>query len=184
MLATASLSKADTFGTFDLNYSGASFGNAATATGQIVIDETLLPNPGTASGSFSTYLQSLNLTVFGAASGNGTFSLSDFGTFVWNTNGATLDLTQELVGQATPGSPWGTTGGGDFNLFASNPIAPEGVAPFTLQTNGGSGDQLALTNFTPANTPEPQTYALMLFGMLGAAGFALQRRYSQASKAA
>src|SRR3954449_5160946 len=98
MLATASISKADTFDTFNLTYSGASFGNAAAATGQIVIDETLLPNPGTASGSFATYLQSLNLTVFGASSGNGTFSLGDFGNFVWNTDSATLDFTQELVG--------------------------------------------------------------------------------------
>ena len=153
--AAASLAKADTFGTFTLNYSGASFGNAATATGQIVIDETLLPNPGSTGGSFANYLQNLNLTVSGATTGNGTYSLTDFSTFIWNTNGATLDFTQELVGQASSGSPWGTTSGpaGDFNLFASTASAPTGYSPFVLSTSSGSGDRLALSNFTPADTP-------------------------------
>ena len=34
-------------------------------------------------------------------------SLADFVAFAFDTNGGTLDLTQELVGQATSGGPWG-----------------------------------------------------------------------------
>jgi len=37
---------------FDLEWSGAAFGNSATATGMITIDDTVLQNPGFNDASF------------------------------------------------------------------------------------------------------------------------------------
>src|SRR5262245_42462379 len=157
--------KADVFQTFDVEWSGASLGNSATASALITFDLTTLPNPNSNPGVLSPvtkYISALSLTVSGAGPGNGTFGLSDFSpggsldTFRWSTNGATLDLTKELVGQPTLGSPWGTcfTGAcGDFNLFGSAP-APVGTDFFTFTTRI-SNEVMHLTSFAPAPVPGP-----------------------------
>ncbi len=152
---------------------------SAAASGQIVLDETLLPNPGNTSSL--SVIQSLTLTVSGASSGNGTFTLSDFGSFAWNTGGGTLNLSTNLVGQTVGASHWGPVGVGDFNFFnsISSPSAPNGVGPFTLGTNGGAGDILTLSSLTPAVVPEPSTWSLMLAGVLGVVWFQRRRRYSR-----
>ena len=151
---------------FDLAWSGASFGNSATATGSITIDDTQLPNPG-GSGAQAPFqsigVVDFTITVMGARNGNGTFTLANFRTVRWdsgNLETATLDLTTELVGQPTGAASWGTpsapgsfqTTGGDFNVFSSS-LAPTGVAPFQIATFGGVGDTLLLTNFTPVASP-------------------------------
>ena len=166
---------ADTFQTFNFNYSGAAFGNSAIATGQVNLDETLLPNPGSSFDN-SGFVQYFILTISGAASGNGTFTKNDFGTFYWDTGGATLDLTHNLIGQPTSGSTWGSRdgGGGDFNVFASASGAPYGSYYFTLATDSGAGDPLQLTSFVI--TPEPGTSALLLFAGSGLLGLGAWRR--------
>jgi hypothetical protein len=162
--------KADVFQTFDVEWSGAVLPpvagppNSATASALITFDLTNLPNPNSLSNIFlrpvTNYITALSLTVSGASAGNGTFGLSDFsssGLFFWNTNGATLDLTKQLVGQSTPGGPWGTCFDetcGDFNLIGSG-TAPVGAAAFTLATNGDliSGQFMVLTSFNPVPGP-------------------------------
>ena len=146
--------------TFDLAWSGASFGNNATATGRITIDDTVLPNPSRRLifGFEQFGVTSLTVTVSGAISGNGTFTLADFDDATWDSGdigNATLDLTRELVGQATDGGPWGTQNGsaGEFTLFSFDGLAPSASGPFEIATARGSGDRLLLTNFTPTNSP-------------------------------
>ncbi len=199
--------------TFELTYSGASRANTATATGYITFDDTGLPNPGEYPTKPSTppdlpprllavtlpdpgsglpdWLVDLSLTITGASAGNGTFGLGDFGGLIWDTGGATLDLTRELIGQTVGSSTWGASNGGDFNLFGPDfggvaaipaigladpvdAVAPNGTSAFVLSTNGGKGDAMQLISMKPTVIPEPSTYALL--AGLGAFAIAVWRR--------
>ena len=137
---------------FELVWSGAPFGNGASATGVITLDDAVVANPGSyfgplAGGGFSD----LSFTVTGSGAGDGNFTSADFGSITWNTGGATLDLTHELVGQPTPGAPWGTVPSsgeaGDFNLFNSHAGPPTGTFYFQFTTS--SGLTMALTSMAP-----------------------------------
>jgi hypothetical protein len=76
------------------------------------------------------------ITLSVASWGNGTFGLADFRRFVWDVNGATLDLTKGLVGQPTPGG-----GHGEFmNLTSLAPQAQTTALPEpAVMTLLGSG---------------------------------------------
>jgi hypothetical protein len=179
LLLLAATAYADVFQTYNLAWSGASFSNGATATGQITLDLTTLPNPGGPAYDMYNDISSLTITVTGASSGNGTWTkadlapISNLGTYTyWDTGGSALDLTKQLVGQPTLGNPWGTPDGisGDFNLFFTNG-GPLGTSYFTLTTDGGTQDSMLLTSFAPvSSTPEPGTMALFGSGILGLAG--------------
>ena len=163
--------------TFSVEWSGANFGNSAVATGTITLDDTLLPNPGD-TGDWPGPVTALQITVSGASSGNGTFGMADFDSWTWQTNGGTLDLGTELVGQPTAEDPWGTSSigdGGDFNFFntGASPSAPNGVEYFWLATNGGVGDSMELTSMAPIMAPIPEPAGL---GLLGLAMLAMRRR--------
>jgi len=176
VLALAVSANADVFQTYDLAWSGVSFGNNATATGQITLDLSTLPNPS--GGTYDMYndIVSMTLTISGATSGDGTWSRSDLapisnlGTYTyWDTGGATLNMLQQLVGQPTTGNPWGTPDGisGDFNFFFTNG-GPIGTFYFTMTTAGGNGDQVLLTSVEPV--PEPGTMVLAGSGLMLFAG--------------
>lgn len=84
---------------------------AATAVGSITLETTLLNNPGTNLLVLpSPAVLALSVTVSGASAGNGTFGIADFVRVDFDTSGATLDFTQNLVGQSTPGETWGPAG--------------------------------------------------------------------------
>jgi hypothetical protein len=171
--------------TFDVTWSGAAFGGAATATGYITVDSTLPAITPDYSGNDvflpSPDVTALSITITGASSGNGTFGLSDFSDITfWSP--APLDLTKQLIGQdlgngCTYGAlgPCGSGLSGDFNVFNTNPAAPEGFFFFTLETDGGSGDLLAVTSIAPAGVPEPAAWTVMLLG-LGMVGGAFRHR--------
>jgi hypothetical protein len=127
--------------TFILEYAG----TTASASGTIAIDDAYLVNPGSVTYVLpSDAFISLSLTLIDDPAA-GTYTLSDFSSIVLATNGATLDLSTELVGQLTNGDPWGTPSGngGDFNLFGST---LNGSYYFTLSTGT---DFLELISFRP-----------------------------------
>jgi len=158
--------------TFLIDWSGAQFGNDATATGSITFADGFLPNPGyiPGGGIMPVEVLALDITVSGASAGNGVFSLADFAFIYWDTAGATFDLSTEVVGQTTGQGAWGQTGlngaNGDFNIFgdlSDGVDAPYGTLWFELTTFNGMGDTMALTSFRPIPAPG----ALALLGMVG-----------------
>ena len=178
--------------------------SSAQAIGTITSESTLLSNPG----GIDVFLPdpavlALSVTVSGSAAGNGTFGIGDFTEVVFNTGGATLNLASELVGQMTPGGPWGTPDGntGDFNLFsgaakratsytavtglpAGANLPPSGVFYFTLGANGGQDEPMVLTGMgvnaapaaAPANLPLGRSAMLAIAGLLALVGLVGLRR--------
>lgn len=159
--------------TFNLSYSGASFGNQATGTGFVTFDDAVLPNPGTLANVTAATLgvQAFSIAIAGASTGNGTFGLGSVTNWIWSVS-APLNLTGELVGQV---------GFLDFNWCAANFIgciapAPGGISAFTISTNAETGDRLVLTSMRRATVPEPATLALLVFGLFGIAVMRRQTR--------
>jgi hypothetical protein len=174
---------------FDLAWSGGALGNGASAIGTITLNLADINNPGETVQGSTPFVTDFSITVTGAGSGNGTFGFGDFngsateGGFYLITGG-TLDFTSQLVGQSTPGGPWGSTHGGntgDFNIFTNgnDPNAPLGTFFFQLTTADGQGDSMDLTSFAPASAvPEPSSVILLSIALLGLA-FVARRRYAQ-----
>jgi len=178
----------NTTSSFYIDWSGASYNNSAKAHAMLTVN--------TAEGSkFTGFADNawlapdvdvtdFTITISDAESGNGTFGLSEFDFFMWNTSVTEawpLDLSREVFGQNTTGGAWGSDHSsdaltGDFNLFAiESSLAPtsDGGA-FRIATNAGYGDRLNLTSFRPVPIPA----AFWLFGstMLGFAGVNYGRR--------
>ncbi len=156
-----------------------------TATGVITLDLSAVANPGDNDQVTSPFVTDFSVTISNADDGNGTFTLADFtgannaSVFLY-TNGGTLDFSQELIGQATIGDPYGTPSGngGDFNFISngSSPQQPRGEDYFTFASAAGAndGDYFLLTSFAPV--PEPSSLASAGFGALCGLGFWLRRR--------
>jgi hypothetical protein len=163
----------------------------ATAVGSITFESTLLVNPGVNDFFLpNPAVLALNVTVSGASAGNGSFGIGSFNEVRFNTGGATLNLSSELVGQATPGGSWGTPTPccGDFNLFGIAPPAPRGVFFFTLGANFGDAESMTLksmTSSTLAPIPALDDAMLLLLALLvAAAGIVILRRRGSAGTAA
>ena len=138
-----------------LNFKFANGG--ATAVGSITFETTLISNPGNNVIALpNPAVLALDVTVSGASAGNGTFSIGSFTQVEFFTSGATLDLTQSLIGQSTPGGPWGPVGGGGLFVFSSSgPPAPTAADPFIIAANGGAATSMTLTQMGPAGAPPP-----------------------------
>lgn len=146
-------------------WSGQPYGNTAAAEAFILID-TDLWNAATTDYETASLTASgilgLDLTITGAATGNGTFTEADFDLYQWDTLGFTLDLAQELRGQALGSAFWGvgpSGESGDFNLISGLPASPTGTDYFELTTAGGTGDPMRLTSISPI--PEPSVAWLL-----------------------
>jgi hypothetical protein len=127
---------------FNLTWSDTILNSGASATGVIGLDLATIPSsPSHTSNSIPSWITSFTMTITGASSGNGTFTLADFSAFTFDSNGVTLNYANDLVGQLTSGS---------FNVQGSSVNAPIGVAPSTMLTDAAYGDYLVLTSFTPA----------------------------------
>lgn len=160
---------------FTIDFRFADPNSTAQAVGSVTLESTLLQNPGQNDFQLpNPAVLALNVTVTGSATGNGSFTLSDFDGFTLETNGGTLDFSRQLVGQPTSGKPWGTTPSsgeaGDFNLFsgssgrpahayaARGPVpagGPTGLPPngdfyFTLGANGDTGELMVLVSAVPS----------------------------------
>lgn len=183
--------------TFDFTYAGT--GNHAVAVGYVTFEDSLLPNPG----FFNPVLPhpavlDLEVTVTGAAAGNGIFGLMDFTGLVWDTNGSLLDYSMDLVGQSTAVDSWGTLSGdgGDFTLFMRQVGSDEGyvtdpgmghrkaessvVHCFTLAGQAGLGGAMALTSMRARQRiPTLGPWGLGLMGTLMAAAALWMRRRVQ-----
>ncbi len=139
---------------YELSWSGAKFGNDAVASGQITIDTSELSNPGVTTQSMNTFVQSFSITIENAVGGNGMYSTEngEVAGIELDTGNSALDLSQELVGQNTGKSVWGSTDGtgGNFVFFGSAQLpGPITSGFFTITTSSGMGDDLQLTSFAP-----------------------------------
>ena len=138
LLAAATATQLDATD-FKLSWSGASFGNAATATGVISLNMSTIPSTPAENNTnaIPSWITGLTVNVAGAGSGNGTFHLSDFKGIYFRSLG-TLDYSQELVGQNGGNFNGGNTS--DFNLFRTggSPGAPNGSSYCELTPSGGS----------------------------------------------
>jgi hypothetical protein len=140
---------------FDLSYTG--LNNPATGAGYVVLDDTVLPNPGLVTGTAGVVgVVEISLTVSGASSGNGTFGLADFDEYTWRADPA-VNLGAELVDQG---------GFRDWNVFAaSGSDAPTGNIQKHITTAEGGGSELYLTSMVPVAVPEPATLLWVIFGI-------------------
>ncbi len=179
---------------------------AAQASGTITFESSLLPNPPADFSLPNAAVLGLNVTVTGAAAGNGSFGLGDFNVIPFDSPSA-LDFSRELMGQMTVNGPWGTTSPplssfcdnegsgvgssgtnekamvpfvGDFNLLSPNPSVPSGVYPFVLAANGGQGECMVLISMRPLQArpvPTLDAWGLSaLIALLALAGMAANGR--------
>lgn len=160
---------------------------AARAVGSVTFESTLIANPG--NNSFvlpNPAVLNIQMTVTGATAGNGTFTTADFTQVFFDTGGATLNLRQPLIGQPTPGNPWGTTQdgtSGDLNFFGAAPT-PNGTFFFTLTANGGAANSMILVAAAPVGVGSDSIPTLsewmigvlvLLVGAIGMAGIGYRK---------
>jgi hypothetical protein len=199
-VAAVSSARAQDLQTFDLTYDPTTFSGsdsintitsadpAEVATGVITLDLSAIQNPGNNSNNTSPFVTAFTLTISGTGAGDGTFGIDDFtggGSIFLNTDGGTLNFSQQLIGQPTSGDPYGTPGGsgGDFNFFSNgdDSLAPTGETYFTFVTDNGAGDAFILTSFAPV--PEPSSLPIGGVASLGIIAYWLRRRRSAAREA-
>jgi hypothetical protein len=142
--------------TFQLTWTGQG-ASSASATGYVTLNDTSMLTTARSS-SYNAYsgnnISSYSITVTGASSGNGTFTLTDVNSApIWTK--FSLDLTQNLIGQTNGILIFGQSTSGDFNIFKTLPSCsgnePLGYQPFQLGLNCGTSEILLLTSIISAS---------------------------------
>jgi hypothetical protein len=154
--------------TLYLKWSGS---GAATAEGYISFDSASTDKIWSVPGFGISDVIDFEITISGAAHGNGTFAKSDFEEIYINSPSA-LDISKELMGQhLTNGYTFGPTNlpdaigqTGEFLIRGNNAAAPIPVFFFTFET-GGTGSQVSLTLTSASPIPEQGTLFYALAGL-------------------
>lgn len=173
LIANANAAFVDAYAT----WSGASFGNTASASATFKLDTDYLASVGVTNlqGGYQ-WITDIELTVTGAADGNGQFTSTNFVDAYFTAFGP-VDFSQDLVGQSNFF---------DFNLFSNftQPAAPNGYEVNVLEiitSGGGFGERIQLTSLitTAAPVPEPSGLALLALGSVSV--LARRRRSTSAA---
>ncbi|ARN82328.1 hypothetical protein [Methylocystis bryophila] len=186
MLLGASSPSLAAMETLDITWSGASFGNQATATGSITFDNSVFPLIAALAPPIfipNTGVSNITVTITDPQGGGGTFTTSDFASIIfWSST--PLNLGQNLIGQpvgagcaygpSTGACAWGDWG--DFNLWSPLPGGPRGSASFTL--TDAAGDHMLVTSMVPASAPAPVPGV----GLAGLAALALAGLFAGARR--
>lgn len=141
--------------TFQLTWTGQG-GSSASASGYVTLNDTSMLTTARTT-SYNAYtnnnIVAYSITVTGATSGNGTFTLANVGSApIWTK--FALNLSQNLIGQTDGVYTFGQSNSGDFNIFAGGSCsanAPGGLIYFTLKTDCFNGDTLLLTSILAGN---------------------------------
>jgi len=156
----------------------------AVASGYITFETTLISNPGNNTITLpDPSVLAISLTVSGATSGNGTYTMADFGQVFFNTGTVGLDLSKPLIGQSAGGGfIWGTcTGGncGDLNFFGIAAPAPTGTFWFALTADGGAANTMNLAAAGPPGNQAPtmsEWMLILLAVLLAGTGMVMARK--------
>lgn len=173
--------------TFNIEWTGGGASALATLTmdTSYIQVNTLGQGPVKASQISIDDIQSLTVTVQGAAfGGNGTYGKSDFSGIYFDSWGL-LDYSRELVGQrTTPYTSFGSVFsglGGEFDLISNgSSSAPSAFQANVLRTGSILPNLMALSSITASPVavsavPEPSAW-LSLAGGLGLIGLMARRR--------
>ena len=154
LAAAAAASQLDAT-TYNLQWSGAAYGNAGSATATMDLDLTAKNTAAYDFFASGTGLNSLSLTITGTGTsrdGTYTFSGGQIGEVVFGSNGHGANISQEMVAQ----------GGGTFNgwLHFFMGTAGDIVSPFSTTNNGdvttpGGNSSLLKLTFLGLGTPGP-----------------------------
>lgn len=171
---------------FNVDWSGARYGNNSTATGTFDFTGDAADlggfQPFRAFPDTRVSLISFSITDNGITTA---FSQADFSALYFASN-SQLDFGRELIGQVMAngcsfGSLAACYGGpsGDFNLFRASAGAPNGTNYFQLTS--ARGNNLAVVSMAPGAVPEPGAWAMMIVGFLTVGG---AMRHRNATKVA
>ncbi len=156
---------ADVFQTYDLifnNITSPAAHPTATVSGSVTLDTTALTDA--LAGNYNTelylspasnYVSAVDITVSGAAGGNGTFLLPMFATFMIGAPSA-VNFDMQLIGQVT-----------DFNFSANGNDAttPTEAGPLIMQLS--DGETVELESIDPIVVAEPLSVAIFIIGLVG-----------------
>lgn len=157
--------------TFNIHWQGFGF-DAPSADGKITVDMAVISPLGV--NLPSTLVKSFDLSIRGTGSADGSYTLADFTSLVFDVP-TTLDFRSQLCGQAVTmdSNMCDSRGPGSFFMTTQSYLPFSGNGATSLVY--GSGDEMIITSFAALPVPEPETFTMLLAG-LGLLGWRARRR--------